>query len=163
MNNNECHPFLSLSLSCAHGRFYRNNQLPLALRTFNNSTAVPLPPSTVVPLPPSTAVPPPPSTAVLSLPSHVSSRRRIHPPPPSCDSLAFNFDEKSFRYLLSNFFWQNCTRPAKVFLRYFGSRDRVIARYPSRSLASIPPSPPTIMLLLVSAESQQKTRNVNVR
>lgn len=131
---------LSFSLSCAHGRFYRNNQLPLALRTFNNSTAVS----------------PPPSTAVLSLPSYVSSRRRIHPPP-SCDSLAFNFDEKSFRFLLSNFFWQNCTRLAKVFLRYFGSRDRVIARYLSRSLASIPPPlPPSCFFSLARNRSKKR-------
>lgn len=39
--------FSSLSLPCAHGRFYHNDQLSSKLRIFNNSTAVPPLPSPV--------------------------------------------------------------------------------------------------------------------
>lgn len=72
-------------------------------------------------------IPPP---FLLSLP--LVSRRLI----PSFDSPVFNFDEKTFRFLLSNFSRQNYTRSAKVFLTAFPfarSRDSFYSASPLSS------------------------------
>lgn len=69
-------------------------------------------------------IPPP---FLLSLP--LASRRFI----PSFDSPVFNFDEKTFRFLLSNFSRQNYTRSAKLFLTAFPfarSRDSLLSFAP---------------------------------
>lgn len=143
MNNNECHPFLSLSLARTSASIVIISYL------WHSELSTILPPFFLPLLPP--------FLLPLLLPFFLSLLMS-HPvdgltPPPSCDSLAFNFDEKSFRFLLSNFFWQNCTRPAKVFLRYFGSRDRVTA---SRSLASIPPPLPSSCFFSLARNRSKK-------